>query len=106
MFDQCWSTVYEVGPVLVKHWVNVSCLQGYSDFHEALKSSLSTSENSKGTLPYIYNTVIYFDEPLYVLSQGVDSDYNSEYKMAGEQHFYSDSDGSFIQRLQDNIIMM
>ena len=28
MFDQCWPTVYDVGPTLVKHWVDVSCLLG------------------------------------------------------------------------------
>ena len=28
MFDQCWSTVYDVGPTLVKHWIYVSCLLG------------------------------------------------------------------------------
>ena len=26
MFDQCWPTVYDVGPTLVKHWIEVSCL--------------------------------------------------------------------------------
>ena len=25
MFDQCWPTVYDVGPTLVKHWVDVLC---------------------------------------------------------------------------------
>ena len=28
MFDQCWPTVYDVSPTLVKHWVDVSCLLG------------------------------------------------------------------------------
>ena len=28
MFDQCWPTVYDVGPTSVKHWLNVSCLLG------------------------------------------------------------------------------
>ena len=30
MFDQCWPTVYDVGPTLVKHWVDVSCFLGIS----------------------------------------------------------------------------
>ena len=25
MFDQCWPTVYDVGPPLFKHWVSVLC---------------------------------------------------------------------------------
>ena len=25
MFDKCWPVVYDVGPTLVKHWVDVSC---------------------------------------------------------------------------------
>ena len=25
MLDQCWTTVYDVGPTLVKHWVDLSC---------------------------------------------------------------------------------
>ena len=29
MFDQCWPTVYDVGPTLVKHWLDVSCFLGY-----------------------------------------------------------------------------
>ena len=29
MFDQCWPTVYDVGPTLVKHWVDASCLLFY-----------------------------------------------------------------------------
>ena len=28
MFDQCWPTVHDVGPELIKHWVDVSCLLG------------------------------------------------------------------------------
>ena len=28
MFDQCWPTVYDVDPTLVKHWVKLSCLLG------------------------------------------------------------------------------
>ena len=28
MFDQCWPTVYDVGPTLVKYWLDVSCLLG------------------------------------------------------------------------------
>ena len=30
MFDQCWPTVYDVGPTFVKHWVDVSCFLGYN----------------------------------------------------------------------------
>ena len=26
VFDQCWATVYDVGPTLVKHRVDLSCL--------------------------------------------------------------------------------
>ena len=28
MLDQCWATVYDAGPTLVQHWVDVSCLPG------------------------------------------------------------------------------
>ena len=28
MLYQCWATVYDAGPTLVQHWVDVSCLQG------------------------------------------------------------------------------
>ena len=28
MLYQCWSTVYDAGPTLVHHWVDVSCLLG------------------------------------------------------------------------------
>ena len=28
MFDLCWPTVYDVGPTLVKHWVDVSWMLG------------------------------------------------------------------------------
>ena len=28
MFDHCWPTVYDVGPTVVKHWIDVSCLLG------------------------------------------------------------------------------
>ena len=28
MFDQCWPTVYDVGPTLTQHCFNVSCLLG------------------------------------------------------------------------------
>ena len=28
MFDQCWATVYDVDPKLVKHWLDVSCYLG------------------------------------------------------------------------------
>ena len=37
MFVQCWPTVYDAGPTLLKHWVDVSCLLGL----EASKSSNS-----------------------------------------------------------------
>ena len=31
MFDHCWPTFYDVGPALVKNWVDVSCLfEGYT----------------------------------------------------------------------------
>ena len=26
MLDQCWSIVYDAGPTLLQHWVDVSCL--------------------------------------------------------------------------------
>ena len=26
MLDQHWPTVYDIGPTLVKHWIDVSCL--------------------------------------------------------------------------------
>ena len=29
MFDPCWPTVYDVGPTMDKHWVDVSCLLVY-----------------------------------------------------------------------------
>ena len=29
MFEQCWPTVYDGGPLLVKHWVDVSCCWVY-----------------------------------------------------------------------------
>ena len=28
MLFQCWPSVYDAGPALKQHWVNVSCLQG------------------------------------------------------------------------------
>ena len=28
MFDQCWANVVDGGPILVKHWVDASCLLG------------------------------------------------------------------------------
>ena len=27
MLDQCWASVYDGGPALVQHWVDVSCLR-------------------------------------------------------------------------------
>ena len=33
MFDQGWPTVYDVGPTLVKHRVDVSCLLGRYVLH-------------------------------------------------------------------------
>ena len=35
MFDQCWASVVDGGPTLVKHWVDVSCLLGYSQTNES-----------------------------------------------------------------------
>ena len=35
MFDQCWPTVYDAGPTLVKHWVDVSCLPGIQVIRES-----------------------------------------------------------------------
>ena len=29
MLDQCWPTVYDVGPTFVQHWINVLCLLDY-----------------------------------------------------------------------------
>ena len=26
VLDQCWATVYDAGPTLVQHWVDVSCV--------------------------------------------------------------------------------
>ena len=34
IFDQCWHTVYDAGPTLVKHWVDVSCLLSWYSFCE------------------------------------------------------------------------
>ena len=28
MLDQCWASVVDGGPTLVKHWVDISCLLG------------------------------------------------------------------------------
>ena len=28
MLDQCWSTVYDAGPTVVKYWLDVLCLLG------------------------------------------------------------------------------
>ena len=30
MLAQCWPTVYDAGPTLDQHWVDVSCLLGYA----------------------------------------------------------------------------
>ena len=41
MLVQCWSTVYDAGPTLDQHWVDVSCLLGtlYHDIYEGLPRS-------------------------------------------------------------------
>ena len=36
MLDQCWPTVYDVGPTLIQHWVNVSRLLGIHVFQYAM----------------------------------------------------------------------
>ena len=32
MLCQCWATVGDGGPTLKQHWVNASCLLGYTSF--------------------------------------------------------------------------
>ena len=61
MFDQCWPTVYDVGPTLVKHLVNVLYLPGkqftlcftqacgQGSTRPASKASSSTAKVSKST---------------------------------------------------------
>ena len=43
MLDQCWSIVYDAGPTLIQHWVNVSCLLENCSQQGAKNLNLSTS---------------------------------------------------------------
>ena len=45
MFDQCWTNVVDGGPTLVKHWLDVSCLLGYSSFFTLGARSLIFRDN-------------------------------------------------------------
>ena len=43
MLVQCWSTVYDAGPTLDQHWVDVSCLWGIYILHLLLTLSVRGS---------------------------------------------------------------
>ena len=40
MLDQCWASVYDAGPALVQHWVDVSCLLTVASAGLGLKCSV------------------------------------------------------------------
>ena len=55
MLDQCWPTVYDDGPTLVKHWVDVSCLLGgHWSLIGLMLSTVDQHWNDTG--PYKVNT--------------------------------------------------
>ena len=58
MFDQCWPTVYDFGPTLVKHRVYVSCFLSWLPL--PLSGSLFISRGLFPSHPVTYRTRINF----------------------------------------------
>ena len=46
---QCWSTVYDAGPTLNHHWLDVSCLLGIAELSDMRHAFLSESTCEKVT---------------------------------------------------------
>ena len=52
MVEQCWANVVDGGPTLLKHWVDVSCLLGWTNTRQA------------GIIIFL-NLKVYFISPIY-----------------------------------------
>ena len=46
MLDQCWPTVYDVGPRPIQHWVDASCLLGSVNVTRPANVGLSSTTGS------------------------------------------------------------
>ena len=47
MLFECWSTIYDAGPTLKRHWVNVSCLLDIKNMQMCFKCSVLKFHNTQ-----------------------------------------------------------
>ena len=70
VFDQCWPTVYDVGPTMVEHWLYVSCLLVWLPPPPPLPGSLFISRGPFSSHSVTYRTRINFRSNLNPSSPG------------------------------------
>ena len=58
MLVHCWSAVYDVGPTVNQHWVNVSCLLGLGQY------IVKQTRDARSTLPQYWANFDYIESTL------------------------------------------